>query len=547
MQKRMVGPVCLGALLLLGSPTPPAAEETSSAPAAQPHLAAALHPGIGVGDFEFYVDVAGLHRGADGSVITRVLVQLPTKFILMQSKLDEIDLRLQVQVYGAQAAFAALQKRSAENNQRQQAQENDQSVQDLLETFDEDDRITSAEIQDKLRSANVEGMKGTDFSLFELSVELAPGNYVFDVTMENLSKIKTGLVDRMRNRPTMARARMLVRIPDLGATVAIADPVFRLGHVRHNDYPARVYGLLNDSLHVAATVFASGPTTVRALVADRDGKIHWQDSLTVQVTGQRNIGFDTSVNTFPAGQYVLTLWAQSSSAAMRAQRSFDVAWSLESWNKSYRDNDLEAAIVLTEGDYDTFRSLSTGEKEHFMDDFWAKQDPSPDTAHNEARQVFHGRVAFADEHFSETGRGALSDRGKVFIRFGPPNEIQQEAMPSHLAGTGTADLIAKVEDPYLPSEHEPIKDALDAGGAFEGQQVRRIAQNEHSRVVGVGRELVSYELWIYAGGGQPLFAEEAINLDTGLRILFIDTQGFGEFIMRKSSAKLPINGLGATF
>ena len=39
---------------------------------------------------------------------------------------------------------------------------------------------------------------------------------------------------------------------------------------------------------------------------------------------------------------------------------------------------------------------------------------------------------------SETVRGALSDRGKVFIRFGPPNEIQQEAMPSHLAGTGTA-------------------------------------------------------------------------------------------------------------
>ena len=66
-------------------------------------------------------------------------------------------------------------------------------------------------------------------------------------------------------------------------------------------------------------------------------------------------------------------------------------------------------------------------------------------------------------------------------------------------------------------------------------------------MVGVGRELTGYELWIYAGGGQPLFEDEAINLDTGLRVLFIDTQGFGQFKMRSSSAKLPIQGLGATF
>ena len=97
------------------------------------------------------------------------------------------------------------------------------------------------------------------------------------------------------------------------------------------------------------------------------------------------------------------------------------------------------------------------------------------------------------------------------------------------------------------AEHEPLREDLATQEDFVGQHVRRIAQKEHSRVVGVGRELVSYELWIYAGAGQPLFDSEAINLDTGLRILFVDTQGFGQYKLRKSSAKLPIYGIGATF
>ena len=265
-------------LLALGTP---------GALLAQTPLAAALHPGIGAGDFEFYVDVAGLHRGADGKVVTRVLLQLPTKFILTQSKRNDIDLRIGVQVYEAHAAFAALQRRPSEDNRRKQAQENDQSVQETLDTFDDEDLVTSAEITANLRGSNVEQMEDTDFSLFELSVELLPGSYVFDVKMDNLSKSKTGMFDMLRNLPTSAKSRILVRIPDLTTVVAISDPVFRSGHVRHHDYPARVYGLLNDSLHVAATIFSDGLTRVRALVTDRDGKAHWRDSLDVTVDGQR--------------------------------------------------------------------------------------------------------------------------------------------------------------------------------------------------------------------------------------------------------------------
>jgi GWxTD domain-containing protein len=59
----------------------------------------------------------------------------------------------------------------------------------------------------------------------------------------------------------------------------------------------------------------------------------------------------------------------------------------------------------------------------FIDLFWARRDPTPDTPRNEFREAFDARVAYADEHFSNARtRGSLTDRGKVLILLGPPEQ-----------------------------------------------------------------------------------------------------------------------------
>lgn len=61
----------------------------------------------------------------------------------------------------------------------------------------------------------------------------------------------------------------------------------------------------------------------------------------------------------------------------------------------------------------------------FIDLFWAKRDPSPGTPQNEYKDRFDQLVKYSDDRFS-TGRskGSLTDRGKVFIVFGPPKSMQ---------------------------------------------------------------------------------------------------------------------------
>jgi GWxTD domain-containing protein len=515
-------------------------------------VASTLQPGSARGDFDFQTDVAALRPVENGRALVRVLVQLPVRPFLEQTRADHADVRLRLRVFDAQTAFAALASRSAaaaedDPHDRAESEQADVALDALIDELDDVEAIAQAE-----RRGRVEGQAAqlleTDFRLFDLSLEVAPGDYVFEVLGENLSRGKRGLLDRLRKRPLAAVARQLVRVPDMARQPALADPTFHIGHGTRADYASRLYGLLNDSLHVRTTLFGTGPFDVRITVADRAGEVHWLDSLAVDAAGQRDIGWSTSVNTFPAGQYVLQLRAAGSGGGAEVARSFDVAWALTSWTKPRRDLDTEADLLLRDSELETYRAQPVGERERFLDRFWAAHDPSPETAVNELMDEFHRRVAYADLNFQETKRGSLSDRGRVYVHFGAPAEVQMEAVPTHLAGRGAEGAMAKVDDAYVASEHRD--NDPDPMGSTQGTAGwdRTVRNQERNRVIGLANEVVSYELWLYKGGGDPLLPEDrGVAIDAGLRVLFVDVNGYGRFELRKASARLDIRGLNVNY
>jgi GWxTD domain-containing protein len=73
--------------------------------------------------------------------------------------------------------------------------------------------------------------------------------------------------------------------------------------------------------------------------------------------------------------------------------------------------------------------LSPTERDRFVADFWQRRDPTPATERNELREAFMRRVEFADHMFpGELERGALSDRGRIFVLLGPPSMVQRRAL-----------------------------------------------------------------------------------------------------------------------
>jgi GWxTD domain-containing protein len=63
--------------------------------------------------------------------------------------------------------------------------------------------------------------------------------------------------------------------------------------------------------------------------------------------------------------------------------------------------------------------------------FWAAQDPTPGTHYNEAMAEYYRRVDYAFFNFKNLGQrdGVFTDRGKIYILFGPPTDVSREMLP----------------------------------------------------------------------------------------------------------------------
>ncbi len=85
----------------------------------------------------------------------------------------------------------------------------------------------------------------------------------------------------------------------------------------------------------------------------------------------------------------------------------------------------DVAIIITPEERAAFEKLKTDEERaQFTQIFWDRRDPSPDTEENEYRDQHYERVAYANEHFTSGKAGWLTDRGRIYIKFGKPDEIE---------------------------------------------------------------------------------------------------------------------------
>jgi len=85
--------------------------------------------------------------------------------------------------------------------------------------------------------------------------------------------------------------------------------------------------------------------------------------------------------------------------------------------------------IITPEEMSAFKQLSNDEeRDQFIEQFWLRRDPTPDTAENEFKEEHYRRIAYANEHFAAGKAGWRTDRGRIYVVFGAPDEI--EAHPS---------------------------------------------------------------------------------------------------------------------
>ena len=92
--------------------------------------------------------------------------------------------------------------------------------------------------------------------------------------------------------------------------------------------------------------------------------------------------------------------------------------------------DISAALkqmkyILTNEENLKLKGTSKKEKENLFYAFWQNRDPTPKTEFNELMEEYYGRVWYTNEHFEGWQPGWETDRGMIYILFGPPDSIEK--------------------------------------------------------------------------------------------------------------------------
>src|SRR5262249_23483873 len=87
--------------------------------------------------------------------------------------------------------------------------------------------------------------------------------------------------------------------------------------------------------------------------------------------------------------------------------------------------DQDVVYIITDEEKAAFKRLTTDEERYqFIEQFWLRRDPSPDTIENEFRDEHYRRIAYANERFASGKPGWKTDRGRIYITWGPPDQIE---------------------------------------------------------------------------------------------------------------------------
>ncbi len=96
---------------------------------------------------------------------------------------------------------------------------------------------------------------------------------------------------------------------------------------------------------------------------------------------------------------------------------------LSSTYKKWLNEDVR--WIITPEELSAFKQLSNDEeRDAFIEQFWLRRDPTPDTPENEYKEEHYRRIAYANEHFAAGIPGWRTDRGRIYIAYGPPDSIE---------------------------------------------------------------------------------------------------------------------------
>ncbi|HEY2953809.1 MAG TPA: GWxTD domain-containing protein [Candidatus Eisenbacteria bacterium] len=254
------------------------------------------------------------------------------------------------------------------------------------------------------------------------SFALPPGPYDIRITVEDL--------DAQEN----SSARERVVVPDYSRVpIGFADLELGLADSTggFNPLPTRRLGKNVNRLAARAVLFDRRPGdwprhySFRYRIRDDHGEelTSGVQEATVQRSAEPLVIRPAATDLF-LGSYVFELELVEGKARWHVERSFEVEESGPPRGKEFERMLEPLSYIAEPGEIEELRSLPPEQQVEGWEAFWKRRDPTPETPRNEAMLEFFRRVRYAEEHFQGYGPGWRSDMGRIYIKYGPPDQVE---------------------------------------------------------------------------------------------------------------------------
>ncbi len=264
--------------------------------------------------------------------------------------------------------------------------------------------------------------------LFDISVTyltLSPANYTMVATVTDLETRKNSQLNRTLYVPSydlgglalgdLLLAREVTKtptgafeiVPNVDRVIADDDEAL---FVYYEVYPGVI-----DTIHVHSRVL------------DSRGNVVFEQRRTVDAEHPVTRDFfEIPTDSLSAGAHVVEMQVQAGEYSTLKAAEF----SLRMGGLPSTVPNMETAIrqlryIASNRELDRMLNTNPHDRQILFNDFWAEMDPNPDTPGNELMQEYYNRVFEASAAFGGMRDGWETDRGEVYVRYGPPDEIER--------------------------------------------------------------------------------------------------------------------------
>jgi len=292
------------------------------------------------------------------------------------------------------------------------------------------DRVATIEVRTKDFSVT---SSSKHYSLRQFTADLEPGSYEINLNLQDLEtkqgtrlKRKIVVLDFPRDSLALSDIMLVSRlsthgekksiVPNISGNVGQQSDVLILFLEAYTNLPA-------DSIQTECRIFN-----------EKKERIYTSVQTDLRTGPRTQLFLKLTPPSFAMGAYLVVV--EASLTGKDAQKNVSHALSnrkfyVRTGNLPMTILEIDKAIdqmrfVAREIELDSIRAGATEEerRNRFLE-FWKKRDPDPQTPRNELMEEYYQRVSYANNNFATFTVGWKSDRGMVYIRLGPPENIER--------------------------------------------------------------------------------------------------------------------------